>query len=75
MAFKPLTYRPLLIQTCLVEQVRAIATDRLREAFKDVQPQLEKPYNSGAGISDGRTRHEQNEKIDNNADEITLSEK
>ncbi|KAJ9125044.1 hypothetical protein QFC24_002978 [Naganishia onofrii] len=40
-------------------QVRTIATDRLRDAFKDVQPQLEKPYTSSVvESSDGRARYE-----------------
>jgi hypothetical protein len=34
-------FRPLL-------QVKKIATDKLREAFKDVQPQLEQPHRNNS---------------------------
>lgn len=32
----------------VAEQVKKIATDKLREAFKDVQPQLEQPYRNNS---------------------------
>lgn len=37
-------------------QVKKIATDKLREAFKDVQPQLEQPYRNNTGANEKPVR-------------------
>lgn len=42
-----------LISIRLLRQVKKIATEKLREAFKDVQPQLEQAYRNDS-ISDDK---------------------
>lgn len=47
-----------LAQQDRVEQVKKIATDKLREAFKDVQPQLEQPHRTNSSSSEKPVRVE-----------------
>jgi hypothetical protein len=39
-----------------LSQVKKIATDKLREAFKDVQPQLEQPHRNNSTSNDKAVR-------------------